>query len=72
MEQPAQGSRHGPELPEVTEHLDNSLRCRVWILDGPAWSQELDLMILDSWVEVRCNKSKCRVLHLGRNNFMHQ
>ena len=27
MEQPAQGSGHGPELLEFKEHLDNALRC---------------------------------------------
>ena len=46
MERAAQGSGHGPELPEFKEHLDTSLRHRVWFLGGPVWSQELDSMIL--------------------------
>ena len=46
MEQAAQGSEHGPDLPELKKHLDNMLRCRVWVLGGPVWSQELDSMIL--------------------------
>ena len=46
MEQPAQGSGHSPELLEFKECLDNTLRHRVWILDGPVWSQELDSVFL--------------------------
>lgn len=35
MEQPAQGSGHGPKLPELRERLDTALRHWVWILGGP-------------------------------------
>ena len=35
-----------PSLPECKKHLDNTLRNMVSFLDGPVWSQELDLMIL--------------------------
>jgi len=31
MEQPAQGSGHSPALSEFKEHLDGTLRPRVWI-----------------------------------------
>jgi len=37
---------HGPKLLEFKECLDNTLRHRVWILDGPVWSQELDSVFL--------------------------
>ena len=46
MEQAAQGSGPGPELPEIKDHLDNPLRHRVRILGSATWSQELELMIL--------------------------
>ena len=46
MEQAAQGSGHRPELLELNKHLDGTFRHTVWILGGPLWSQELDLMIL--------------------------
>ena len=45
MEQPAQGSGHGPELPELTEHLDNTFRHWVWIMSGAVWSWELGSVI---------------------------
>ena len=45
MEQPAQGSGHGPKLPEFKKCLDSTLRCRVQILGGAVWSH-LDSMIL--------------------------
>lgn len=45
MEQPAQGSGHGPKLPELRERLDTALRHWVWILGGPVWRRELGLMI---------------------------
>lgn len=43
MEQDAQGSGHGPKLPEFK---DAALKLWVWMLDAPVCSQELDSMIL--------------------------
>lgn len=34
MEQAAQDSGHGPELPEFWGHLDSALTHRVWVLGG--------------------------------------
>jgi len=39
MEQAAQGRGHGPELPELREHLDSTLRHWLWILGSAVWSQ---------------------------------
>ena len=57
MEQAAQGSGHGPKLPEFKEHLDSALRHRVWVLEGPVGTQELDSMIL-------VGSFQHRILHL--------
>ena len=38
LEQAAQGSRFGPKLPAFEEYLDKTLRHRIWILSGHAWS----------------------------------
>jgi len=38
MELAAQGSEHGPKLPELKQHLD--------VLGAPVWSQVLDSVIL--------------------------
>ena len=40
------GRGHGPELPELREHWDASLRHSDWVLGGPAWSRGLDKMII--------------------------
>ena len=45
MEWDAQGSGHGPKVPELKKCSDNTLRCRIWIWGGPLWSQELDSVI---------------------------
>ena len=45
MEQPAQGSGHGPELLESKECLDSALRHRVKLLDSPVWNLEWNSMI---------------------------
>ena len=53
---------------------DTKLGEVAYTLEGcPTIQQDLDR--LESWVErnlMRFNKSKCSVLHLGRNNRMHQ
>ena len=53
---------------------DTKLGEVAYTLEGcPTIQQDLDR--LESWVErnlMRFNKSKCSVLHLGRNNCMHQ
>ena len=46
MEQTHQGSDHSPTLLEFKEHLDTTLRYKVWILRVAWWSWELDLVIL--------------------------
>lgn len=35
-----------PNLLEFKEHLNNTHRCRVWILGGTAWGHKLDFMTL--------------------------
>ena len=54
--------------------VDAKLGEVAYTLEGcPTIQQDLDR--LESWVErnlMRFNKSKCSVLHLGRNNRMHQ
>ena len=52
-EQAPQGSDHGTKLLELKEHLDSALRCRVWILGGTMWSQELDSGILGDPLQFR-------------------
>ena len=52
MEQAQQGSGHGPRLTELKEHLDITLRHRVWSLGGAVWGQELDSMILMGPIQV--------------------
>lgn len=46
MGQAPQSSRHGSKLLELKELLGNTLRHRVWIPGGAAWSQELDSVTL--------------------------
>jgi len=48
MEQPAQGSGHCLEVPELRERLDSALRHRNWIWGGAVWSRRLDSVILVS------------------------
>lgn len=40
-------SGHGPELPEIKDHLDNAPRHRVRISGGAMWNQELDLILVN-------------------------
>jgi len=40
------GSGYSPKFQEFKEHLDSTLRHRVWILGGPMWSQELNSAML--------------------------
>jgi len=46
MEWDPQGSGHSLKLASFKEHLDNALSHRVWILDGPVRSRELDSLVL--------------------------
>ena len=46
MEQVPWGNEHSSKLLEFKEHLDTTLRYKVWILRGAWWSWELDLVIL--------------------------
>ena len=48
-----QGSGHGLRLLELKEHLGSALRHRVWLLDGAAWSQELDSVTFVGHVKLR-------------------
>ena len=41
-----QETGHSTKLTEFKKHLDNTLIPMVYVLSGPLWSQELDLMIL--------------------------
>lgn len=45
MEQAQQGSGHGPRLTELKEHLDITLRHRVWSLGGAVRGQEYLVLI---------------------------
>lgn len=58
-----QGSAHGPKLTELKKHLNNSLRYRAWILDGPVWSQGLDLMTLMGPYQLVIFCDSMRLLH---------
>ena len=64
----------GRECTRSKFHSDTKLRGVSDTAEGCAVIQQ-DLKRLVSWAEgnlMRFNKDKCRILHLGRNNHMHQ
>jgi len=62
------GSGCSPKFQEFKEHLDSTLRHRVWILGGPMWSQELNSAMLVDPFQLRIfYDSQLRWFYDGNN-----
>ncbi|KAJ7416864.1 hypothetical protein WISP_68076 [Willisornis vidua] len=62
------------EMPRL-KHSPLKQSWEEWTVPQRLTALQKDLKRLERWAEKKClkfNQGKCRVLHLGKNNFMHQ
>ena len=69
MEQPAQHSGHGPELPELTEHLDKALSHIIfgWFYVEPGVGRGSNLGPFPSWTWILVGPFQLRIFYNSVN-----